>query len=363
MQDQITVMIVDDSASVRSVLSSFVREDPGLELMAAVPDPFAAAGKMRERLPDVILLDLHMPRMDGLTFLGKIMAQRPIPTIVVSSFAKEGSEESLRALELGAVEVLTKPDVATPEARQEAAIRIGDAIRAAVQTRHARNRRKTVPKAPGERHTADVILPPRSLPAPAGAPPLIVIGASTGGTEALRRILTELPPGLPPVAVVQHMPAGFTRAFADRLDQHARVSIAEASQGARLGPGQVVIARGDVHLVLERDRGGYRVGLREGPNVARHRPSVDVLFRSAAQVAGASALGVLLTGMGDDGAAGLGELQASGALTLAQDEASSVVWGMPRVAIERGVADRVVALDRVGREIQSWAQSCEVPVR
>lgn len=363
MKDLITVMIVDDSASVRAALSGFIREDPGLELMAAVPDPFEAAARMRDRLPDVLLLDLHMPRMDGLTFLGKVMAQRPIPTIVISSFAREGSEESLKALELGAVEVLTKPDVATSEARKEAAIRISDAVRAAAQSRGARRRRVEVPRAPGERHSADVILPVQPIPAPRGAPPIIVIGASTGGTEALRQILTALPTGLPPIAVVQHMPAGFTRAFADRLNQFSTVSISEASDGARLDTGQVVIARGDVHMVLERDRQGYKVGLRDGPNVARHRPSVDVLFRSAAQVAGNAALGALLTGMGDDGATGLGELRATGALTMAQDEASSVVWGMPRVAIERGAAERVVSLDRVARDIQSWAAKREAMAR
>lgn len=363
MKDRITVMIVDDSASVRAALSAFIREDNGLELIAAVADPFEAAAKMRDRLPDVLLLDLHMPRMDGLTFLRKIMAQRPIPTIVVSSFAREGSEESLRALELGAVDVLMKPDVATPDARREAAIRIADAVRAAAQTRGARKRRTEVPRAPGERHTADVILPPSTLPAARGARPIIVIGASTGGTEALRRILTDLPAGLPPIAVVQHMPAGFTRAFADRLNRSSAIDISEAADGARLDPGQVIIAQGNVHMVLERDRHGYRVGLRHGPNVARHRPSVDVLFRSAAQLAGDAALGVLLTGMGDDGATGLGELHDAGALTLAQDEASSVVWGMPRVAIERGAADRVVALDRVVREIQAWATTREARTR
>ncbi len=354
--DHIGVMIVDDSPSVRAVLSGFIRDDPGLELIGTAGNPLEAIEKMREHQPDVLLLDLHMPQMDGLTFLKQIMQDHPIPTVVVSSYVRDGSEECLRALDLGAVGVLLKPRVATPEARQEAAVRIADAVRAAVQTPLAIRPRKVIPKAPGERYSADVILPLTTRPAPKHALPLIAIGASTGGTEALGGLFEALPAGLPPIAVVQHMPAGFTKPFAERLNKLSQIEIFEAFEGASLGRGQAVIAQADKHLVLKREAEGYRIGLREGFCVARHRPSVDVLFRSVAQEVGDAALGILLTGMGDDGASGMGELYATGAQTLAQDKASSVVWGMPGVAIRRGVVSKVVPLDEMVQEIVNWAK-------
>ncbi|WP_298498045.1 chemotaxis response regulator protein-glutamate methylesterase [uncultured Maritimibacter sp.] len=356
MKDKINVMVVDDSPSVRALLTSFIRQDPGLELCGTAQDPFEAAEKIRDRLPDVLLLDLHMPRMDGLTFLKKIMSQRPLPVIVISSLAREGSETTLKALELGAADVLLKPQISSQRDRQEAAIRISDCIRAAVQT-GTRRHRKTVAMAPGEKHTADVILPRATGGPPRMQPRFIALGASTGGTEALRTVFEELPADLPPIAVVQHMPQGFTTAFANRLNTTSAVEIFEAEDGRIIQPGQAAIAQGNRHLTIHRDASGYRIRLRDGPCVSRHRPSVDVLFRSVAQTVGGSALGAILTGMGDDGAAGLLELREAGAYTLAQDEATSVVFGMPRVAIDLGAAHRILPLGRIAGEIVNWNAS------
>ncbi|RBO54311.1 chemotaxis response regulator protein-glutamate methylesterase [Rhodovulum sp. BSW8] len=353
ISDPIRVLLIDDSASIRIAFKKLIAEDPGLELIGAAPDPFVAVEMMRDRLPDVLLLDLQMPRMDGLTFLRKIMSQRPLPVVVISAFTKSGSEASFKALELGAAEVLAKPSVSTPDERREAAIRISDAIRAAVQSRQprARSARVAGPIQVGERHTADVILP-RIATAPGfSGPPVIAIGASTGGTEALKVVLEALPSGLPPIAVVQHMPQHFTRAFADRLNLTCRLHVKEAETGEVLTPGVAVIAPGHRHLVLRRSGKLYRVELHDGPCVARHRPSVDVLFRSVAQAAGGGAVAAILTGMGDDGAQGMAELRQAGAWTLAQDEASCVVYGMPRAAVELGAVDRVATLGDIAREI------------
>ncbi|MBL3571011.1 chemotaxis response regulator protein-glutamate methylesterase [Rhodovulum visakhapatnamense] len=353
ISDPIRVLLIDDSASIRIAFKKLIAEDPGLELIGAAPDPFVAVEMMRDRLPDVLLLDLQMPRMDGLTFLRKIMSQRPLPVVVISAFTKSGSEASFKALELGAAEVLAKPSVSTPDERREAAIRISDAIRAAVQSRQprARSARVAGPIQVGDRHTADVILP-RIATAPGfSGPPVIAIGASTGGTEALKVVLEALPSGLPPIAVVQHMPQHFTRAFADRLNLTCRLHVKEAETGEVLTPGVAVIAPGHRHLVLRRSGKLYRVELHDGPCVARHRPSVDVLFRSVAQAAGGGAVAAILTGMGDDGAQGMAELHQAGAWTLAQDEASCVVYGMPRAAVELGAVDRVATLGDIAREI------------
>jgi len=357
-KNPIKVMIVDDSASIRRGLKVLLSADEGIEVIAAVADPFEAAQQMRDLVPDVMLLDIEMPRMDGLTFLSKIMAQRPLPVIICSSHSEAGSKTAMRALELGAAEVIGKPSLATPEERQEAQIRVCDAVRAAVQI--GRKTRPSLPRAlqPGPKHTADVILPPAG---PGAArvprtPPLVAIGASTGGTEALAVILKELPPDAPPVVIVQHMPERFTTAFAQRLDGLCRVTVAEASSGDVLRPGLALIAPGDHHLVLRRKGTTYHVEVLEGPYVARHRPSVDVLFRSVAQSAGANALGILLTGMGDDGARGLLEMKEAGAKTAAQDEATSVVFGMPREALRMGATDRALPIEKFAGEIVAWGR-------
>lgn len=355
--EPVKVLIVDDSTSARAMLRSIVEQDPGLTVMGTAADAFAAAKMMKANLPDVILLDLELPGMDGLTFLRRIMEQRPIPVVVCSGFTARGSEQSLAALEAGALEVILKPGAGDERARSEAQVRICDALRAASQSRAGRGSVPGALRGPGAKLSADEVLPPPNPTKPIPATePVVVIGASTGGTEALRAILTALPPDAPAIAIVQHMPAGFTTAFARRLDGLCQIRVTEAADGALLRQGEVLIAPGDRHMILRRLPSGYRVNVVEGPYVSRHRPSVDVLFRSAAVAAGPNALGLILTGMGDDGARCMGELKASGALTLAQDEASSVVYGMPREAVRMGSAVQTVALDRMAAAIMSFAR-------
>jgi len=355
-QNPLRVLIVDDSASARAMLRSIVESDPGLKVMGLAADAFAAAKAMKEELPDVMLLDLELPGMDGLTFLRRIMEQRPIPVVVCSGFTARGSEQSLAALEAGAIEVILKPSAGDERARADAQMRICDALRAAGQSR-GRSALPGALRAPGAKLSADEVLPPPNFLKPVPVTePIVCIGSSTGGTEALREILTALPPDAPPIAIVQHMPPGFTAAFARRLDGLCQIRVTEAADGALLRQGEVLIAPGDRHMILRRLPSGYRVNVVEVPYVSRHRPSVDVLFRSAAVAAGPNALGLILTGMGDDGARCMGELKASGALTLAQDEASSVVYGMPREAVRMGSAVQTVTLDRMAAAIMSFAR-------
>lgn len=359
---QLGVLIVDDSAAVRAALSAIVKSDPGLALFGTAGDPFAAAELMRSGLPDVILLDLELPKMDGLTFLRRIMAQRPLPVVVCSSHTESGSASALKALDLGAAEVLSKPRLDTPVARAEAAIRIGDALRAAASSQGSARRRVSI-QPPGEKLTADVILPalpPRPVPA---TEPIVAIGASTGGTTALQAILTALPATAPAIVIVQHMPEHFTRAFAQRLDTLCAMEVREAVDGDAPRAGLVLIAPGNHHMLLRRQGTQYRVGIVDGPCVARHRPSVDVLFRSTAQAAGRNALGIILTGMGDDGAACMAELRLAGARTLAQDEATSVVYGMPREAAAAGGVDSILPLGRFAQEIEAHGAAARSPKR
>lgn len=355
--DPVKVLIVDDSASARAMLRAIVESDPGLTVMGAAPDAFAAAKMMKQELPDVILLDLELPGMDGTTFLSRIMAQRPIPVVVCSGFGASGTDRTLAALEAGAIDVILKPQSRNEQARAEAQVRICDALRAASQSGGARPFASTQTRGPGAKLSADEILPPpnlsKSIPQ---TEPIVVIGASTGGTEALREILTGLPADAPAIAIVQHMPPGFTAAFARRMDSLSKINVTEAVDGMLLRAGSAIIAPGDQHMILRRVAGGYRVNVADGPYVSRHRPSVDVLFRSAAAAAGHNALGILLTGMGDDGARSLGEMKAAGAHTIAQDEASSVVYGMPREAVRMGNAVQSVALGRMAAAIMGFAR-------
>ncbi|MBD1204552.1 MAG: chemotaxis response regulator protein-glutamate methylesterase [Rhodobacteraceae bacterium] len=356
--DAAKVLIVDDSASARAMLRAIVESDPGLSVMALCIDAFEAAKVMRDGLPDVILLDLELPGMDGMTFLKKIMAQKPLPVVICSGLTARGSEQSIAALEAGAVEVILKPSAGDERARAEAQVRICDALRAAVQSRGGRvGALPGALRAPGAKLTADEILPPPNLSRPVPVTePIVCIGASTGGTEALRQVLVALPPDAPAICIVQHMPAGFTAAFARRLDGLCKVKVSEAVDGATVKQGEVLIAPGDQHMVLRRLTSGYRVSVLQGPYVSRHRPSVDVLFRSAAGSAGANALGMILTGMGDDGARCLGEMKAAGAVTVAQDEASSVVYGMPREAVRMGSVGQTLPLDKMAATIMGFAR-------
>ncbi|WP_334150736.1 protein-glutamate methylesterase/protein-glutamine glutaminase [Hyphomicrobium sp.] len=354
---KIRVLIVDDSAAVRKVMSDIIASAPDLEVMATASDPFVAAERMRQEIPDVLFLDIEMPRMDGLTFLRKIMAQRPIPVVICSSLTEEGSQAFMQALEAGAVDVITKPRVDTAQALEQSRMHICDVARAAAHARMGNRRRPAPPVRIEKKLTADAVIPPmRSRSSDIVTDNIVCIGASTGGTEALRVVLTALEKTCPGIVIVQHMPEGFTAAFARRLDSICAIAVKEAEAGDSVTPGQALIAPGNRHMTLERIGKHYRVTIKDGPHVSRHRPSVDVLFRSAAQTAGANALGVLMTGMGDDGAYGLLEMRTSGARTIAQDEASSVVFGMPKEAIELGGATKVVPLERIAGEIMesSW---------
>jgi two-component system chemotaxis response regulator CheB len=348
---KVRVLIIDDSASVRQAMTQILSADPEIEVIAAAADPYAAARHIQAEVPDVITLDVEMPRMDGITFLRRMMAQCPTPVVMCSSLVEEGSETLLQALEAGAVDVILKPRVGVADHLVEAHLHICEVVKGAAKARLGR--RQPAPTAPQQRLTADAVLPPPSGRAMSRTTEMVVcIGASTGGTEALREVLIALPANSPGIVVVQHMPESFTRAFARRLDGMCEVDVKEAEDGDTVMRGRVLIAPGGLrHMMLERQGARYVAAVREGPLVSRHRPSVDVLFRSAARNAGSNTVGIIMTGMGDDGARGLLEMKQAGARTLAQDEATSIVFGMPKEAIARGAADRVVPLNAIAREL------------
>ncbi len=354
---KIRVLIIDDSATVRQTLTEILGGDPDIEILGTASDPYVAAARIMKEIPDVITLDVEMPRMDGITFLRKLMSQRPMPVVMCSSLTEDGSETLLQALEAGAVDVILKPRTDTRQHLIESTIRIRDAVKGA-----ARARLKRLPAAaaqPGggagiaKKLSADVMLPPPSAHSAMArtTEKVVCIGASTGGTESLRVVLEALPVDAPGIVIVQHMPEKFTAAFARRLDTLCGVSIKEAEDGDTVLRGQVFIAPGNRHVLLQRSGARYYVTVKDGPLVSRHRPSVDVLFRSAAHSAGANALGIIMTGMGDDGARGLLEMQQMGALTVAQDEESCVVFGMPKEAIALGAANKVMPLEALSGEI------------
>ncbi len=348
----IRVLIVDDSASVRQTMKEVLESDPGIQVCGTAADPFIAAERIKAEVPDVITLDIEMPRMDGLTFLEKLMAQHPIPVVICSSLTEAGSKTALAALELGAVEVITKPKVGTPQFLQESAIRICDAVKSAAHARVRGRRQAPPPLKVQPKLTADAVLPkPTSRAMIQTTEKVVAVGASTGGTEALREFLQALPANAPGIVIVQHMPEKFTAQFAQRLDGLCAISVKEAEDGDSVIPGQALIAPGSHHMLLKRSGARYHVEVRDGPLVSRHRPSVDVLFRSTARYAGANAVGVIMTGMGDDGARGMLEMKQAGAWNIAQDEESCVVFGMPQEAIKHGGVDQVMPLDRIAAEI------------
>jgi two-component system chemotaxis response regulator CheB len=349
---RIRVLVVDDSAIVRRILSEVLSTDPLIEVIATASDPFVAAERIAEQVPDVITLDIEMPRMDGLTFLRKIMTQHPIPVVICSSLAEQGAQSTLKALEYGAVEIIAKPRLGCKQFLEESRVQLCQAVRAAAEARL---------RAPGPKHavepklTADAILSRRTSAMLETTEKVVVVGASTGGTEALRSLLEVLPPDAPGVVIVQHMPEMFTRAFAERLDGLCRVSVKEAEPNDTVLRGRALIAPGNHHLLLKRSGARYYVDIRDGPLVSRHRPSVDVLFRSAARYAGPNAVGVIMTGMGDDGASGMLEMKQAGAVTIAQDEATSIVFGMPNEAIKRGAVDFVLPLQGIAGSLLAHA--------
>lgn len=351
---KIRVLIVDDSAVVRQSLATILESSGAVEIMATASDPFIAARKISREVPDVITLDVDMPRMDGLTFLKKIMTQHPIPVVIISSLTQEGSAEALRAMDYGAVEIIPKPNLVTREFFEEARIQIVDAVKAASISKLTRRKINpsivTVP----EKHSADAIIPDKhiikNLP---GTDKVIAVGASTGGTEAIKTLLEGFTADSPGIVVVQHMPEVFTKAFAARLNSILPQHIKEAQNGDKLTRGSVLIAPGNSHMLLKRKGTEYSVEIKDGPLVNRHRPSVDVLFRSVARAAGKNAIGILLTGMGDDGAAGLLEMRQAGAKTITQDEATCVVFGMPKEAIKQNAAMKVLPLQRIAAEALS----------
>ncbi|MGN6529827.1 MAG: protein-glutamate methylesterase/protein-glutamine glutaminase [Burkholderiaceae bacterium] len=349
----IRVMVVDDSAVVRQVVSALLASAPGIEVQAAVADPLLAIERLKQAWPDVIVLDVEMPRMDGITFLRRIMAERPTPVVICSTLTDKGAKTTMEAMAAGAVAIVTKPKLGLKQFLTESGDELVATVRAAARANVRRvAARAEAPAAPPPKHTADVILAPRGPRAmTATTERVVALGTSTGGTQALEEVLTTLPRVCPGIVIVQHMPEKFTAAFAARLDTLCRIEVREAANNDRVVPGRALIAPGGRHMLLKRSGAQYFVEVVDGPVVNRHRPSVDVLFRSVAKSAGPNALGVIMTGMGDDGAAGLAEMRGAGARTLAQDEDSCVVFGMPKEAIRRGGVERTVPLGAIASEI------------
>ncbi|HZV63756.1 MAG TPA: chemotaxis response regulator protein-glutamate methylesterase, partial [Telluria sp.] len=343
---KIKVMIVDDSAVVRQVLTGLLNAAPGLEVSHAVADPLLAMERMKTQWPDVLVLDVEMPRMDGITFLKKIMAERPTPVVICSTLTEKGARTSVEALAAGAVSIITKPKLDLKRFLNDSADDLVAAVRAAAGANLRQlAQRRAAPSMVAAKLTADAVLAPSDTRAMTQTTERVVaIGTSTGGTQALEEVLTALPRVSPGIVIVQHMPEKFTAAFAQRLDGLCQITVKEAANNDRVVPGRALIAPGGKHLLLRRTGAQYCVEVVDGPLVNRHRPSVDVLFRSVSKCAGANALGVIMTGMGDDGAAGLLEMRKAGARTVAQDEQSCVVYGMPREAIKRGAVEKTVAL-------------------
>lgn len=357
---KIRVLVVDDSALVRSILTSLINAQPDMACIGAANDPYMAREMIRNLNPDVITLDVEMPRMDGLDFLEKLMRLRPMPVVMVSTLTERGAETTLRALELGAIDFVAKPRIGVAQGLQEIAVEISDKLRAAARARISRRpvARAEPPsiarRIPGAGPIAGA--PPLVKPVPvafsrASTEKIIAIGASTGGTEALRELLTALPADCPAVLVTQHMPPGFTRSFADRLNTLCRMHVKEAEDGERVLPGHVYVAPGGRHLVVRCSGANYVAGIEDSDPVNRHRPSVDVLFRSVAHHVGGNALGVMLTGMGRDGADGMREMRDAGAYNLSQDEASCVVYGMPREAVAAGGVNEVLPLQKIAAQL------------
>jgi two-component system chemotaxis response regulator CheB len=350
---KIKVLVVDDSALIRGVMKEIINREQDMECVGAAPDPLVARELIKALNPDVLTLDVEMPKMDGLDFLERLMRLRPMPVLMISTLTERGSNITFRALELGAVDFVAKPKLDITRGMEDYAIEITDKIRAASL---AQVHKVSIEPQINEKYTADAILP-STKGRYFSTEKLIVIGASTGGTEAIKEVLAKLPADAPAVLVTQHMPEHFTKSFADRLNSLCKISVKEAEHNERILPGHAYIAPGNWHLLIKRSGARYMVALNQGSLVNRHRPSVDVLFRSAANVAGANALGIILTGMGKDGVQGMLEMKQAGAYTIAQNEASCVVFGMPKEAIAAGGVCEVLALQEITRRTMEYLSS------
>ena len=354
--NKIKVLVVDDSAVVRQVVAGLLAEDHGIEVISAVADPLLAMARMKIQWPDVIVLDVEMPRMDGITFLKKIMHERPTPVVICSTLTEKGAHTTMEALAAGAVAIITKPKVGLKQFFSEASDELKSAVKAAASANVSRLiTSQRVRSEPEGKHNADVILPPAGSNAMVRTTERVVaIGTSTGGTQALEAVLTAVGRVSPGIVIVQHMPEKFTAAFAARLKNICEIDVREARNNDRVVQGCALIAPGGRHMLLKRSGAQYFVEVVDGPLVNRHRPSVDVLFRSVARYAGGNALGIIMTGMGDDGAAGLLEMRRAGARTVAQNEETCVVYGMPKEAVKRGAVEKTIALDDVAAEIRAF---------
>jgi len=355
---RIKVMIIDDSAVMRKFLSDTLSKSPAIEVVGTAIDPYIAVNKIKKLDPDVLTLDVEMPRMDGITFLSKLMIANPMPVIMVSSLTESGARVTMKALELGAVDYILKPNLDDNGSVDTFSDRPIEIVKMASVVRIMRKSRPAVPAMEVEaKHTADVILRKADpMKIKARSEKIIAIGASTGGTEVIDEMLTGLPENVPGIVVTQHMPEKFTKAFADRVNQKSRLTVKEAENNDRLYNGVALIAPGGRHMLLRNDSNGYFVEINDGPPVNRHKPSVDVLFRSVSQAAAASAVGIICTGMGNDGAAGILEMKQTGAETIAQNEASCVVFGMPREAINLGAVDLVMDIKGMVKHLTAMAK-------
>lgn len=342
---KIKVLVIDDSALIRSLLTEIINSQKDMEVVGAAPDPLVAREMIKQLNPDVLTLDVEMPKMDGLDFLEKLMRLRPMPVLMVSTLTERGSEITMRALELGAVDFVTKPKSSISEGMRSYTVEITDKLRAAAQAKVAQIARPTA----GTGGAAPSMLKNPLI----SSEKLLIIGASTGGTEAIKSFLMQMPSDCPGILITQHMPAGFTKSFANRLDSLCKISVKEAEGGERILPGHAFIAPGDKHLMLARSGANYVTQLSDAPPVSRHKPSVDVLFDSAATYAGKNAIGVIMTGMGKDGAAGMAKMRQAGAFNFAQNEESCVVYGMPREAVAHGGVNEVAHLNDLPRLVLS----------
>jgi two-component system chemotaxis response regulator CheB len=351
----INVQLVDDSALVRKLLQEQLEHTPGIRISGSARDPIFAMRNMEKQWPDVIILDIEMPRMDGITFLKKIMAERPTPIIICSTLTQKGADTTMQAMSAGAVDIITKPESELRAFVESSKERLIQSVKAAAQARvSAASRPKPKTQTATQKLSADAVLPSTERKTMTTTDKVIAIGTSTGGTQALEKVLTRLPRTAPGIVVVQHMPEHFTAAFADRLNQLSNVTVKEAQDGDRVISGTVLIANGGKHMLLKRSGAQYTVVTKNGPLVSRHRPSVDVLFRSVANAAGQNALGIIMTGMGDDGVKGMQEMRKTGACTYAQDEASCVVYGMPKEAIRQGAAMYEIPLEQIPQLIAKF---------